>query len=141
VFSRRVVGWALAEHMRAALVCEALRMAIATRGDAIAGVIFHSDRGSQYASAEFRQLCNAYGVEQSMGRTGVCWDNALAESFFATYKLELIEQQSWPTRARARSATLHWLEAVYNRQRRHSAIDILSPVDYEERYWNRRAAA
>ena len=76
-----------------------------------------------------------------MGKTGVCWDNALAESFFATYELELIEPESWPTRARARTATVHWLEAVYNRQRRHSAIDMLSPVDYEERYWDRRAAA
>ena len=67
--------------------------------------------------------------------------NALAESFFATYKLELIESATWPTRARARTATVHWLEAIYNRRRRHSAIDMLSPVDYEERYWDRRAAA
>ena len=139
--SRRIVGFGLGEHHDADLSTAALRMAVATRGGAVAGVIFHSDRGSQYTSAEFRQLCDAYGVQQSMGRTGVCWDNALAESFFATYKLELIEQQSWPTRARARSATVHWLEAVYNRQRRHSAIDMLSPVDYEERYWDRRAAA
>ena len=92
--------------------------------------------------AEFREnLEAAHGVLQSMGRTGVCWDNALAESFFATYKLELIEPASWPTRARARTATVQWLEAIYNRQRRHSAIDMLSPVDYEERYWERRAAA
>ncbi|TMB07092.1 MAG: DDE-type integrase/transposase/recombinase [Deltaproteobacteria bacterium] len=96
---------------------------------------------AQYTSAEFRALCDAHGAQQSMGKTGVCWDNALAESFFATYKLELIEPESWPTRARARTATVHWLEAVYNRQRRHSAIDMLSPVDYEERYWDRRAAA
>ena len=96
---------------------------------------------TQYTSAEFRALCETHGVLQSMGKTGVCWDNALAESFFATYKLELIEPASWPTRARTRTATVHWLEAVYNRQRRHSAIDMLSPVDYEERYWNRRAAA
>ena len=84
---------------------------------------------------------DAQGVQQSMGKTGVCWDNALAESFFATYKLELIEPATWPTRARARTATVHWLEAVYNRQRRHSAIDMQSPVEYEERYWDRRAAA
>ncbi len=84
---------------------------------------------------------DAQGVQQSMGKTGVCWDNALAESFFATYKLELIEPATWPTRARARTATMHWLEAVYNRQRRHSAIDMQSPVEYEERYWDRRAAA
>jgi transposase InsO family protein len=141
VFSRRVIGWALATHLAAALVCDALQMAIATRGGRVTGVIFHSDRGCQYTAAEFHALCEAHGVQQSMGKTGVCWDNALAESFFATYKLELIEPASWPTRARARAATVHWLEAVYNRQRRHSAIDMLSPVDYEARYWDRRAAA
>jgi putative transposase len=141
VFSRRVIGWALADHMRAALVCDALRMAIATRGGTVTGVIFHSDHGSQYTSEDFRAVCDAHGVRQSMGKTGVCWDNALAESFFATYKLELIEPATWPTRARARTATVHWLEAIYNRRRRHSAIDMLSPVDYEERYWDRRAAA
>jgi len=141
VFSRRVIGWAIADHLRASLVCDGLRMAVATRGGHVAGVIFHSDRGCQYTSAEFRDLCDAHGVLQSMGRTGVCWDNALAEAFFATYKLELIEPATWPTRARVRTVTVHWLEAVYNRQRRHSAIDMLSPVDYEERYWDRRAAA
>jgi hypothetical protein len=76
-----------------------------------------------------------------MGRPGVCWDNALAGSFFATYKLELIEPATWSTRARARTATVHCLEAIYNRRRPHSAIDMLSPVDYEERYRDRRAAA
>ena len=141
VFSRRVIGFSLAGHMRASLVCDALTMAVATRGGDVAGVIFHSDRGSQYSSAEFRALCDVHGVKRSMGKTGVCWDNALAESFFATYKLELIEPRSWPTRARTRTATVHWIEAVYNRKRRHSAIDMMSPVDYEDRYWNRRAAA
>jgi transposase InsO family protein len=140
VCSRRVIGFSLAGHMRGSLVCDALKMAVATRGGAGDGVIFHSDRGSQYTSAEFRALCDAHGVRQSMGKTGVCWD-ALAESFFATYKLELIELRAWPTRARTRTATVHWIEAVYNRQRRHSAIDMMSPVDYEDRYWNRRAAA
>ncbi len=141
VFSRRVIGFALAGHMRASLVCDALTMAVATRGGDVDGVIFHSDRGSQHTSAEFRALCEAHGVKPSMGKTGVCWDNALAESFFATYKLELIEPRSWLTRARTRTATVYWIEAVYNRQRRHSAVDMMSPVDYEDRYWNRRAAA
>jgi putative transposase len=141
VFSRRVIGFALADHMQASLVCEALKMAVATRGGDVAGVIFHSDRGSQYTSGEFGNHCDTYGVKQSMGKTGVCWDNALAESFFATYKLELIWLRSWPTRARARTATVHWIEAVYNRQRRHSSIDMRSPVDYENKFWNRRAAA
>ena len=141
VFSRRVIGWALADHMRASLVGDALTMAIATRGGTVAGVIFHSDRGAQYTSAEFRALCAAHGVQQSMGKTGVCWDNAMAESFFATYKFELIAPTAWPTRARTRTATVHWIEAIYNRQRRHSGIDMMSPVDYEDRYWIRRAAA
>jgi transposase InsO family protein len=141
VFSRRVVGWAVAEHMRASVVGDALTMAVATRGGHVDGVIFHSDRGSQYSSGEYRALCETLGVMQSMGKTGVCWDNALAESFFATYKLELIAGRSWPTRARTRTATVHWLEVVYNRQRRHSAIDMLSPVAYEEKFWSRRAAA
>jgi transposase InsO family protein len=101
VFSRRVIGWAIADHLRASLVCAALRMAVVTRGGSVADVIFHSDRGCQYTSAEFRDLCDAHGVQLSMGRTGVCWDNALAESFFATFKLELIEPATWPTRARA----------------------------------------
>src|SRR5262249_10240620 len=105
------------------------------------GVIFHSDRGSQYTSAEFRALCEAHRVKQSMGKTGVCWDNALAESFFATYKLELIEPRSWPTRARTRTETVRWSEAAYNRRRRPASIDMMSPVDCEDRYWNRRAAA
>jgi len=141
VFSRRVIGFALAAHMQASLVCEALKMAVATRGGDVAGVIFHSDRGSQYTSSEFGNHCDTHGVQQSMGKTGVCWDNALAESFFATYKLELIWLRSWPTRARARTATVHWIEAVYNRCRRHSSIDMRSPVDYENKFWNRRAAA
>src|SRR5437867_8111293 len=116
-------------------------MAVATRGGSVAGDLpFGSRLPGQHTSAEFRALCDAHGVQQSMGKTGVCWDNALAESFFATYKLELIEPGTWPTRARARTATVHWLEAVYNRQRRHSAIDMQSPVAYEERYWDRRAA-
>src|SRR5262249_7578646 len=135
------IGWAVADHLRASLVCDALRMAVATRGGPVAGVIFHSDRGCQYTPAEVRDLCDAPRVPPSMGRTGVCWGNAPAGSFFATYKLELIDLASWPTRARARSASVHWLEAIYNRRRRHSAIDMLSPVDYEERYWDRRAAA
>ncbi len=106
VFSRRVIGWALADHLRASLVGDALRLAVATRGGAVADVILHSDRGSQYTSAEFQDLCAELGVQQSMGRTGVCWENALAESFFATYKLELIDRASWPTRTAARTASV-----------------------------------
>jgi len=84
VFSRRVIGWAIAEHLRAPLVCTALRMAVATRGRHVAGVIFHSDRGCQYTSAEFRNLCDAHGVLQSMGRTGVCWDSEYMGACYGT---------------------------------------------------------
>lgn len=104
-------------------------------------MLLRSIEPGQYTSAALRTLCAQHGILRSMGRTGVCWDNALAESFFVTYKVELIDGQSWPTRARARSATVHWLEAVYNRQRRHSAIDMLSPINYEKRCWNLRTAA
>jgi putative transposase len=84
VFSRRVIGWAIADHLRASLVCAALRMAIATRGGQVAGVIFHSDRGCQYTSAEFRDLCDAHGVLQSMGKTGVCWDSEYMGACYGT---------------------------------------------------------
>jgi transposase InsO family protein len=84
LYSRRVVGWALTDHLRASLVGDALEMAVATRGGEVDGVIFHSDRGCQYTSAEFARLCQHHGVTQSMGATGICWDNAAAESFFAS---------------------------------------------------------
>ena len=92
LYSRRVIGWALAEHLRASLVGDALEMAVATRGGHVDGVIFHSDRGCQYTSAEFAQLCEQHNVVQSMGATGICWDNAAAESFFATLKRELVNR-------------------------------------------------
>ena len=84
VFSRRVIGWAVADHLRASLVCDALRMAVATRGGHVAGVVFHSDRGCQYTAAEFRDLCDAHGVLQSMGRTGVCWDSEYMGACYGT---------------------------------------------------------
>jgi putative transposase len=128
--SRRVVGFALAEHMRASLVCEALEMSLKARRPA-PGLIFHSDRGSQYTSHKFRQLLAAQGVVQSLSRPRQCWDNAVAESFFATLKTELAYRQSWPTRAAARSAVFEYVEVFYNRRRLHSALGYVPPEEYE----------
>ena len=137
--SRRVVGWAVADHMRAELVCEALGMALAARRPA-AGLIFHSDRGTQYTADEFRQLLDANEITQSFSRPRQCWDNAVAESWFATLKLELIDRQSWATRAQVRRAVFEFIEVFYNRRRLHSALDYLSPADYERQVHHRKAA-
>ncbi|HEX4015109.1 MAG TPA: IS3 family transposase [Frankiaceae bacterium] len=129
--SRRVIGWALAQHMRASLVTDALAMAVVQRGYPVAGVIFHSDRGVQYTSTALKALARQHGLLLSVGRTGVCWDNAMAESFFATLKNELIYRHPWPTQARARAAVIGWIEGRYNRRRRHSAISMMTPVEFE----------
>jgi putative transposase len=130
--SRRVVGWALANHMRTELVSEALTMAFATRRPP-AGAIFHSDRGCQYTSRDFRKLAADHGIFLSLGRKGTCWDNAVAESFFASIKRELINRQPWPTIAGLRRAVFDWIEGWYNTRRLHSSLDYLSPADYEAR--------
>ena len=130
IASRRVVGWAMADHMRTELVADAMRMALEHRRPP-AGLIFHSDRGCQYTSAEFGELLEANGVVQSLSRVGQCWDNAVAESFFATLKLELIYQHAWPTRAAARRAIAEFIEIFYNHERLHSAIGYRSPARYE----------
>ena len=129
--SRRVIGWALAEHMRASLVTDALSMAVVQRRYPIAGVVFHSDRGVQYTSSEFKALADRHRVLLSVGRTGVCWDNAMAESFFATLKNELIYRHPWPTQARARAAVITWIEGRYNGRRRHSALGMQTPLEFE----------
>ena len=129
--SRKVVGFAMAEHMRADLVCDALEMALLRRQPAV-GVKFHSDRGSQYTSEQFRRLLAQHGVVQSLSRPRQCWDNAVAESWFATLKEELIHRQGWPTRVIARRAIFEFIEVFYNRQRRHSSLGNLTPVAYEE---------
>lgn len=137
LYSRRVIGWAVADHMRTGLVASALEMAVATRGGRIDGVIFHSDRGSQYTSADFGDLCADLGVVQSMGATGVCWDNSVAESWFGTMKRELANRRRWATRADARRDMIRWIEGWYNARRLHSTIDYNSPIDYEAMF-NRR---
>ena len=128
--SRRVVGWAIANHMRTSLVEDALRMAFVQRRP-LRGLIFHTDRGSQYTSGDFARLARDNGVQLSVGRTGVCWDNAVAESFFATIKRELIETRPWPTRAGLERAVFDYIEGWYNTRRKHSSLGYKSPAAYE----------
>ncbi|MFE3003313.1 IS3 family transposase [Nocardia sp. NPDC059246] len=130
---RAVVGWAIADHMRTSLVTDALDMAIGRRRPA-KGVIFHSDRGSQYTSKEFAAYCAKNGVLRSLGRTGSCFDNAVAESFFATYKKELVHTRPWPTVQSLRKETFDWIEFYYNTVRPHSALGYLTPRQYELGY-------
>jgi putative transposase len=130
IASRRIVGYALADHLRTELVTDALANAVAAR-DPAPGVIFHSDRGCQYTSAAFGALASENGVMLSLGRTGQCWDNALSESFFASLKGELIDLQAWPTRASARRAIVEYI-AWYNGTRLHSTLGYRSPAEYEE---------
>lgn len=136
LFSRRVIGWSLAGHMRTSLVADALECAVATRGGhGLNGVIFHSDRGCQYTSSEFGRLCDRLGVVQSMGATGVCWDNAAAESFFGSLKRELAHRRRWATRAEARSDVVRWIEGWFNSRRLHSTLSYTSPIDYETNWY------
>jgi transposase InsO family protein len=142
-FSRKVVGWAMADHLRTELVLDALTMALATRRPA-AGLVHHSDRGCQYTSLAFGRRLAESGLVPSMSRTGDCWDNAVAESFFATLKRELVDRPDrapWPTRAAARAAIFDYIEVFYNRRRRHSTLQYLSPVAYEAAHQARTAAA
>jgi putative transposase len=129
IASRRVVGFALAEHLRAELVGDALTNAAAAR-DPAPGVIVHSDKGCQYTSGDYATLAGDLTVTLSSGRTGQCWDNALAESFFASLKGECLDQQPWPTRAAARRATVEYI-AWYNGTRLHSALGYLTPDEFE----------
>jgi transposase InsO family protein len=124
--TREVVGWSMATHMRASLVCDAISMA-AGRGNLEPGAIFHSDRGSQYTSAEFSAHLGALNLRGSMGRVGQCWDNALAESFFASLKNELVYQTVFATQTIARRAVAEYIEVFYNRIRIHSALDYKTP--------------
>jgi transposase InsO family protein len=129
IASRRVVGFALADHLRTELVADALTNAVAVR-DPAPGVIFHADRGCQYTSSDYATLADDLEVTLSTGRTGQCWDNALAESFFASLKGECLNQQPWPTRAAARRAVVDYI-AWYNGTRLHSALGYLTPDEFE----------
>jgi transposase InsO family protein len=130
VCSRRIVGWAMADHLRAALCLEALSMAVEQRRPA-AGLLHHSDRGVQYACEVYRTFLNAHQMRPSMSRRGDCYDNAVIESFWGTLKTELLYHEAYPTRAAARLSIFEYIEVFYNRQRRHSAIGYKSPDAFE----------
>ena len=129
VYSRRVIGWAMATQLGTELVLDALNMALTQRRPV--GVIHHSDRGSQYTSVAFGQRCRAMGVEPSMGSRGDAYDNAMAESFFATLECELLDRHRFPTQAEARVAIFSYIEGWYNPHRRHSALGQRSPITFE----------
>jgi len=138
-WSRRVIGWSMAGHLRTELVLDALDMAIARRAPTSA-TVFHSDRGTQYTSLAFGRRCREAGIAGSMGSVGDAYDNAVAESFFATLETELIDRFTWRTRADARLAVFDFIEAFYNPLRRHSFTGQLSPAEYERRYRSDPAA-
>jgi putative transposase len=133
LFSRAVVGWALNAQISRHLTVRALTMALGRRCPP-RGLLHHSDRGSQYASTDYQRLLKRHGIVGSMSRRGNCWDNAVAESFFATFKVELAHDVRWPTRAHAHADVFDYIEIFYNGQRRHSALGYLSPVTFE-RQW------
>ncbi len=130
LFSRRIVGFAIGEHPDAELAKAALQTAVAVRGGSVAGVIFHSDRGSTYTADLFTEACDHHKVRQSMGRTGSCLDNAAAESFFSTLEHELLSRTTFQTKEEARRRVATWIDN-YNRRRRHSVSGMKSPIDYE----------
>ena len=130
-WSRRVVGWSMQERAGSSLAIDAIKMALSYRRPGT-GMLHHSDRGIQYAAADFRKLLKSRRIECSMSRKGDCWDNAVSESFFATLKKELVQDSDWKTREEARSALFEWIEVWYNRQRRHSSIGYVPPAEYEK---------
>jgi putative transposase len=131
-FSRRVVGWAMANHLRTELVLDALNMALAQRRPQ--GVIHHSDQGCQYTSIAFGIRCKQAGVRPSMGSVGDCYDNAMCESFFATLECELLDRERYRNQAEARMAIFEFIEGWYNPRRRHSSLNYLSPMEFERRF-------
>jgi transposase InsO family protein len=139
LFSRKVVGWKLHDRMTASLVCEALDDAARARRPPPA-LTFHSDRGSQYASRAFRRRLWRYRMRQSMSRKGNCWDNAVAESFFATLKKELVRNRVFATRAQARSEIFEYIEVFYNRQRTHSLLSYETPSAFEDCFEKKEVA-
>jgi transposase InsO family protein len=129
--SRAVVGWSIANHMRAELVNQALSMALCQR-QPVAGLIMHTDRGSPYGADSYRQLLTHHGRQPSMSRKGTWWDNAVAESFFHTLKTELVYREDFKTHEYAQTAVFEYIEVFYNRQRCHSANGYLAPLVYEQ---------
>lgn len=131
--SRRVLGWSMDSVQDSHLVERALRMAYTLRGDVPDGLVFHADRGTQFTSEQLWNVCQQLGIAQSVGRTGVCFDNAMAESFWSTLKTEFYDRKKWASRDAPRKAVARWIEMVCNQRRRHSAIGMISPVDFEAR--------
>ena len=136
-FSRRIVGWSMATTLHTQVVLDALDMALGQRRPS--GVIHHSDQGSQYTSIAFGKRCREAGVRPSMGSVGDAYDNAMAESFFATLECELLDRRTFKTQAEARIAVFEFIEGFYNPRRRHSSLGYLSPIDYERRHDQRAA--
>jgi putative transposase len=130
LFSRKVVGWSMSDRMKTSLVNDAMQMAIWQRKPP-KGLIWHTDRGSQYASKEHRALLTQHHIQQSMSRKGDCWDNAVAESFFHTLKTELVFHERYKTREQAKASLFKYIEVFYNRKRRHSANNLMSPANFE----------
>jgi putative transposase len=141
VYARRIVGWSMADHLRSELVVDALEMARWRRRPAPGQTVLHSDRGAQYTSWAFGHRLRDAGLLGSMGRVGSAYDNAMMESFFSTLQRELLDRKQWQTRKELASAVFEWIEAWYNPRRRHTAIEYLSPVDYERLYTTRANAA
>jgi putative transposase len=138
-FSRRIVGFAIEDHLRSELVVDALEQALQRRKPG-RGLVHHSDQGSQYVSLAFGRRCRLAGLEPSMGGRGSAYDNAVCESFFKTLKSELVDRRSWPTKAELRTAVFDYIECFYNPRRRHSSLDYRSPADYERINNTARAA-
>ena len=132
LFSRRIVGWAMQPNLEKKLVLDALEMALVQRLPS-AGLLHHSDRGSQYASRDFQQRLSRAGIVCSMSRRGNCWDNAVVESFFSTLERELIHRQQYASREEARANVFQYIEVWYNRKRQHSSLGYLSPEEFERR--------
>ena len=141
LFSRRLLGYATSAHADMELAGQAIKMAVATRGGRrqLAGVIFHTDRGSTYTAYDFTSLCDRLGIAQSMGRTGSCFDNAAAESFFSTLEHEVLSRHHFKTRREAQEVIVKWVVDFYNCRRRHSSCGMQSPIDYETNAANRAA--
>ena len=144
VFSRRVLGWSMSGNRKTALVVDALAMATARRGGAVAGVIHHSDHGAEYSSHDLERALRAAGITASMGSIGDCYDNGLAESFFATLETELFRHEHrgrFESHHQARVAIFEWIESFYNRRRRHSALGQLAPETFEQRHYDNKVTA
>jgi putative transposase len=132
LYSRRVVGWAIAEHMRTELIADALKMAVCRR-DPVAGLMHHSDRGSQYAGSDYQALLQQWGIEVSMSRKGNCWDNAVMERFFGSLKSERTDGERYLTRKQAKDDVVDYIEMFYNPERLHSTLGYVSPAEFEKR--------